>query len=124
MKFVPLIRESAAPRELQQEYKAGRAIGVVTLGREHFFFRKLMTAYYIAYGDIERYFRRIVAIPAKMGCCSGEMQVENVVRCAGGRELAEIQMPGEKAALALMDELKSRAPGAAVGRPIPQEESK
>lgn len=123
MRFVHLANQTAVSgqesRALDAERRAGRRIGVVTLGARDFFFRRGLTAYYIPYADIRRYFRRVLAIPARVGCCTGgELHVEHIVVCGdGGRELAQIQLPGERAALALMDQLHALAPNAAVGRP-------
>lgn len=138
--------------DLSAQYKAGRRIGVVTLGEQYLFFRRLWKGYYIPYDALSRFFRRVVAVPAKIGCCNtGEIRVEHLILCAvpgadggqpgktgsggqlgktgsggqlgenGGqpgseRELAEIQLPGERAALALMEELRLRAPQAAYGK--------
>lgn len=122
MRFVHLANQTAQTgqesRVLDAERRAGRRIGVIALGTRHFFFRRGLTAYYIPYADIRRYFRRVLAIPARIGCCTGgELHIEHIVVCGGdGRELAQIQLPGERAALALMDQLRTLAPDAAVGR--------
>ena len=143
---------------LGAECRAGRSIGVVTLGERHLFFRRLWNTYYIPYGSISRLFRRVLTVPAKIGCCStGEIRVENLVICAvpgggsargtgspqksspaqdnssspdeksaqggGERELAQIQLPGERAAKALMEELAKLAPCAVFGCPAKREEA-
>ena len=117
MKYLPLTGTEGDRTELEAEYRTGKSCGVIRLGEQHLFFKKLLSVYYIPYGDITRYFRRVEAVPAKIGCCSGEMQVENVVICGGDRELAQIQLPGKKAALFLMEELARLAPEASVGCP-------
>ena len=103
---------------LAAEYRAGRGIGPVTLGETCLFIKKLLSVYHIPYAQITRYFRRVALVNAKIGCCNGELQVEHLVICGdpegnGERELAQIQLPGKKAALALMEELGRRAPEAA-----------
>ena len=114
MKFVPLLEQSGG--NLSAEYRAGRRIGVLSLGRRHLFFRKRLTAYYLPYGSIQRYFRRVEAVPVRMGCCGdGELRLENLVLCGQDRELVQIQLPGERAALAVLDELSRRASKAAQG---------
>ena len=141
MKWISLLETAAgipssAPdtAELSAQYRAGRGVGVVTLGERYLFFRRLWSVYYLPYEALSRFFRRIVAVPAKIGCCgTGEIRVEHLVLCAvpGGadgqpgqeRELAQIQLPGERAALALMEELRRRAPHAAYGRPVPGAET-
>ena len=128
MRFVRLPQKTAsASRELSREWfaerRAGRKIGVISLGAEHLFFRKGLTAYVLPYADISRYFRRVQAIPARIGCCAGELRIENLVLCVADAqgaetELAQIQLPGERAAKAVMQELGRLAPHAVAGRPI------
>ena len=124
MRFVRLPQKTAsASRELSRERRAGRKIGVISLGAEHLFFRKGLTAYVLPYADISRYFRRVQAIPARIGCCAGELRIENLVLCVADAqgaetELAQIQLPGERAAKAVMQELGRLAPHAVAGRPI------
>ena len=119
MKFQSLTGGPAG--DLRQEYRDGRSAGPVTLGARHFFFRRRLTVYFLPYGEMTRYFRRVEAIPARIGCCAGEIAVENLVICArvdgAERELAQIQLPGRRAALTLMDALGRLAPGAAAGVP-------
>ena len=43
--------------------------------------------------------------------------IENLVVYAGDTEIAQIQLPGTKAARILMDELKDKVPGAQFTRP-------
>ena len=126
MRFIPLARESAdaaAVRDWSAEYKAGHRIGALSLGTGALFFRKAFTVYVVPYTKIRRYFRRVLAIPARIGCCTGgELRVENLVVCvsdASGaeREAAQIQLPGERAAKIVMEELRRLAPDAASGKP-------
>ena len=130
MRFVHLVQESGVPdaqtvRAWNAEYKAGRRIGIIRLGRQHIFFRKGLTVYAAPYAQISRYFRRVLTVPARIGCCAGgELHIEHLVLCggaSGGRELAQIQVPGERAARILMDELRRLAPDAASGCPKPAE---
>ena len=117
MKFVALAEADRG--NLTAEFRSGRRLGALSLGRRHLFFRKLFTVYYLPYGAIERYFRRVEAIPARIGCCcGGELQMESLVLWSGGKELAQISLPGERAAVAALDELSRRAPDAAVGVPV------
>jgi hypothetical protein len=47
-----------------------------------------------------------------MMCCeNGELEIEYLVVSSDGRELIEIQLPGQKAARMMMDELKSSVEG-------------
>ena len=133
MRFVHLPYKSASPehsgtpnRELANEYRAGHRVGVLTLGTCHLFFRRRLTLYALPYAQISRYFRRVLAVPARIGCCTGgELRIEHLVICcadaSGEREVAQIQLPGERAAKAVMEELRALAPGAASGRPQQQE---
>ena len=113
MKYVPLKSEARSEADLAAQYREGRKIGVIRLGREYFFFRHFRRVYYIAYDEIGRCFRRVVAVPAKCCCGKGELQIENLVVCDDARELAVIQLPGARAAEALMEEMIRRTPDAA-----------
>ena len=112
MKFYPLKTPASEEAALVPEYKAGREIGVIHLGTEHLFFRKLMKVYYISYAEIRQCFRRVQLIPTKCCCGKGDFQIENLVVSDGEKELAMIQLPGTRAAEILMEEMKTYAPHA------------
>ena len=120
MRFYPLLENGAAGENtpLDGEYRDAREIGKIRMGELHLFFKKGIKTYFIAYRDIHRLFRRIMAVPAKMCCGKGTFEIENLVICGeGDRELAQIQLPGKKAAQILMQELTERVPEALIGRP-------
>ena len=117
MKFYPLIAGSQEPKGLGEEYRTGREIGKIRLGEQHLFFRSMGRAYYIPYTEIRRYFRRVMMVPARLCCGKGSFQMEHLVICGGEGELAQVEVPGTKAAKVLMEELGRLAPGAAVGKP-------
>ena len=107
MKFYPLAEQVQDESVLGDAYRTGRAVGVIRLSDEFFFFRAKRKTYYIAYRDITRIFRRVMLVPARMCCGRGNLSVENLVICgADERELAQIQLPGDRAAKALVEELK------------------
>ena len=122
MKFQPLAEGYEVPGNAAEEFKASRAIGPVRIGSENFYFKKSRTVYFIPYAAITRVFRRVLLVPAKMGCCAGDLPVEHIVICDGSGELAQIQLPGEKAGKVLLEEMKKLAPGAQFGKPVPQPE--
>lgn len=117
MKFTPLLLESEVPDGLASEYKVARQIGRVSLGELRLFFRAGLKTYFIPYRDVRRCFRRVELIPAKMCCGRGDFEVENLVVCGDTGELAQIQLPGTKAAKILMEELQRRIPEAEFGKP-------
>ena len=120
MKFYPL-DETIVPvdeEELNKEYKTAREIGKVKMGELRLFVKSGLKTYYIPYHDIRRMFRRVLAVPAKLCCGKGDFEIENLVICGDGdKELAQVQLPGKKAAQILMEELKQRVPEAEFGRP-------
>ena len=116
MKFYPLTTE-LAPEVVAAGYKEGREIGKSRLGAKALYFRDKLKVYYIPYEDISRVFRRVLLIPAKMCCGKGDFEVENIVICSGERELAQIQLPGERAGKIMLEDLSKRAPQAEVGKP-------
>ena len=119
MHFYPLIDDvQVDEKQLDSEYKTAREIGKVKLGELRLFFRAGLKTYYIPYHSIHRMFRRVLAVPAKLCCGKGDFEIEHLVVCgADDRELAQIQLPGKKAAQILMEELKQRVPEAEFGRP-------
>ncbi len=118
MKFVPLATEISDTEALAAEYKAAREIGKVRIGETALFFRVRLKVYYIPYGDVKRYFRRIHEVPLRTESFGGDLAVENLVVCGENDvELLQIQLPGTKAAKILIDDLKERMPDVAYGKP-------
>lgn len=117
MKFCPLRTAAGEPHDLAPEYRTGRRMDVFRLGERHLFFKKRMTVYYISYGEIDRFFRRVMMVPVRVSCCGGEMAVENLVICGGGEELAVILLRDPRMAKPLMEALKERAPHAEPSKP-------
>jgi hypothetical protein len=119
MKFYPL--EDAQPQteaqELESEYTIAREIGNLRLGELRLYFRKGRKVYYIPYANIRRCFRRVMLVPAKLCCGKGDLQVENLVICGETGELAQIQLPGTRAAKLLMEDLEKRIPEAEFSKP-------
>lgn len=116
MKFYPVASE-LAPEVVAAGYKEGREIGKACLGPKCLYFRDKLKIYYIPYGDMTRVFRRVLLIPAKMCCGKGDFEVENIVISTEKGEVAQIQLPGERAGKIMLEELARLAPGAEVGKP-------
>mgnify|MGYP001137097208 CR=1 FL=1 len=113
MRFYSLEQTQAVERqELAQDYKESREIGIVRIGKERLYFRRMRKIYYIPYADIRRCFRRVMLVPAKLCCDRGDLEVENLVICTDRGEAAQIQLPGAKAGKILLEELKKRLPDA------------
>ena len=118
MRFYPLLETEKQEDGLQGEYRDARQIGNVRMGELHLFFKSGLKTWFIAYHDVRRLFRRVEAVPAKMCCGKGTFEIENLVVCGeGDKELAQVQLPGKKAAQLLMKELEQRVPEAQFGRP-------
>ena len=95
---------------LEQDYKGAREIGVLRIGEEALFFRARFKTYYIPYRDISRYYRRVLMVPARLCCGRGGVDVESLIVEGEAGELAQIQLPGTRAAKELMLVLKDRMP--------------
>jgi hypothetical protein len=115
MKFYPLASE-LAPEVVMAGYKEGREIGKARLGAKCLYFRDKLRVYYIPYEDVTRVFRRVLLIPAKMCCGKGNLEVENLVVCSEKGEVAQIQLPGERAGKILLEEIVKIAPHVQIGR--------
>ncbi len=119
MKFYPLTDSVVNEEDLSSEYKGTREIGKIKLGELRLFFKAGLKTYYIPYHDIHRLFRRVLAVPARLCCGRGDLEVENLVICGeGDQELAQIQLPGKRAAQILMEELKQKVPEAQFGKAV------
>jgi hypothetical protein len=123
LRFLALTSVTAEKDVLSAEYKNGREIGIVKLGDTCLFFRRKLKVYYIPYTEIHRCFRRVVAVKATLCCGKGNFEIENLVIHNNEKEVAQIQLPGTKAARILMDELKVRVPGGSFTAPKKSAES-
>ena len=122
MKFYPVSGSGSEPEGLKKEYDAARAIGTIRTGETVLFFRSGLRTFYIPYAEIERCFRRVYEVPMKMCCGKGELEIEHLIVCASGREIADIPLPGKKAAQELMRILKEKMPDERLGTPSAFEE--
>ena len=116
MKLYPLASE-LAPEVAAAGYKEGREIGKIRLGAKALYFRDKLKVYYVPYEDMTRVFRRVLMIPATMCCGKGDFEVENIVICTEKGEVAQIQLPGERAGKIMLEELAKLAPHAEIGKP-------
>lgn len=116
MKFYSVTSEHNNAAALQAEYASGRVIGNVNLGAEFLFFKEKRKVYYIPYADMTRCFRRVLLVQTKMCCGKGNLEVENLVVCSEKGEVAQIQLPGERAGKILLEEIVKMAPHVQIGR--------
>ena len=122
MKLYSMKQEPSRDPELLAEYEKAREIGVVRVGETTFFFRVRLRVYYIPYSDIRRCFRRVFLVPANMCCGKGNLEMENLVICGEEGELAQIQLPGTRAAKELMKVLREKMPEADFSGPAKKKE--
>ena len=114
-KYHPLT-QTADNAVLKAEHSAGRTIGNVVLGNTYFFFKEKRKICYIPYTDITRVFRRVVLVQTKMCCGKGNLEVENIVVCTEQGEVAQVQLPGARAGVIMLEEIGKRAPHVAIGK--------
>ncbi|MCD8087577.1 MAG: hypothetical protein LUE22_03180 [Oscillospiraceae bacterium] len=119
MKFYPLtgVQDNTDPKALASEYEAAREIGRLRLGELRLYFKQARKVYYIPYSAVRRCFRRVQLVQAKLCCGKGNLEIENLVICGEEGELAQVQLPGTKAAKVLMAELERLIPEAEFGKP-------
>ena len=116
MKFHP-VTTAAPDAALKADYAAGRAIGNVQLGNTYLFFKEKRKLYYIPYNDVTRVFRRVMLVQTKMCCGKGNLEVENIVICTQAGEAAQVQLPGARAGVILLEEVAKKAPHILIGKP-------
>ena len=114
MKFIPLdeITSDLNAGQLETDCKNAHQIGSISLGQHCLYLKKLFKTYYIPYSKITRAYRRVFLVPAKMCCASGNLEVQSIVLESSKGEIANVNLPGEKAVQILMEELKEKAPAA------------
>ncbi len=117
MKLYAMNGEPFKDAELLAEHAAAREIGILKLGEKNLFFRVRLRTYFIPYTDIDRAFRRVFTVPANVCCGKGQMEMENLVICDAEKEIAQIQLPGTKAAKEVIRELGVRAPHIKLKKP-------
>ncbi len=117
MKFYdPKTREKST-ETVEAEYRSAREIGAVRIGTKNMFFRAGLKHYCIPYEEVKHCFRRVNSVPAKMCCGRGDLQIESLVISDDDGELAQVTLPGSKAARQLMEELKKKMPHADFSAP-------
>ena len=112
MKFHPVSQEIAESDVLAEEYAVARQIGTVRVGRSVLFFRAGLKTYYIPYEAVRSCFRRVYQVPVKMCCGRGEIDYEHLIISDEEKEVADIPLPGTKAAQELIRLLKEKMPDA------------
>ena len=112
MKFYPVLESSLPEDSLKEEYQNAHAVGALRLGESNAFIRMRFKTYYIPYEKIDRCYRRVMLVPAKMCCANGELQVESIVFENEGKELAVVELPGQKAAKIAFSECQKKMPHA------------
>lgn len=117
MKLYSLDGSPTKDPQLLEEFSAAREIGVLRIGESALFFRVRLRQYYIPFSEIRRVFRRVYAVPANVCCGKGNLEIENLVIQGEERELAQIQLPGTRAAREAVKELKSKLPDADFSTP-------
>ena len=112
MRFTLLTDDPADTAELDPQYRAAREIGTLRIAESGLFFRAGLKKYYVPYTSVNRAFRRVIAVPAKLCCTTGDFEIENLVIARDETEFAQIQLPGRRAAEEVMKLLKEKMPDA------------
>lgn len=111
MKFVSIVDELLNDDELKTEWKNGLRFKSICLGERHLFFRKNLKICCLSYSLIDRFFKRIMLIPTRMKTADGNLHIENIVFCVGGKETLVLRFPGVKATAEAMSFLMDKLPG-------------
>ncbi|MCR5735756.1 MAG: hypothetical protein K6G22_14205 [Lachnospiraceae bacterium] len=123
MKFHSLTKENSADKEvLRSQFDAGHQIGIICVAKDYLFVKKGFKTYYIAYKDTDRIFRRVRSYTVNMCCEQGDLTFEYLIISRDEKELIEAQLPGEKAARMLLEEIKEAYPEGVFAAPPRKEE--
>ncbi len=117
MKFYPVTTTLTDKDGLQNDFRSAHEVGALLIGSTCLFFRARFKTYYIPFEDIDRCFRRVTLMPAKLCCGQGDLELESLIVCSGGKEVAVIDLPGKRAAVSVMEELKEKLPHAELRAP-------
>ncbi len=124
MKLYPVTTTLTDKDGLQNDLRSAHEVGALLIGSTCLFFRARFKTYYIPYEDIDRCFRRVTLMPARLCCGQGDLELESLIVCSGGKEVAVIDLPGKRAAMSVMEELKEKLPHAELRAPKKTEAGK
>lgn len=117
LKYLPLNIESDSTIEfLEEDYKKSLRFGKLCLGDSFLFIKGFLKIFYIKYDNFDNFFRRVALIPTVGLKGKKQLPVEYLVICNNKTELAQIQLPGRKAAVDICERLKKLACGAQYGK--------
>ena len=108
---VGVMPEDEAALSFLQDYENAVKIASVRIGEKAFYYRKNLRHYYLPYSRIGRVFRRIYAVPVKMCCGYGDINLERMVFLGkDGKQLLEVELPSKGEAESAFEKLKARLP--------------
>lgn len=111
MKFYSLTKkDNTDDKTLKAHFDSGHRIGAVCVADDYIFVKKRLRTYFIAYKDADRIYRRVRTYMVNMCCEQGDLRFDYIIIYKDGNELIEAELPGEKAARMLLDEIKEKAP--------------
>lgn len=110
MKFTCYLSTKLNEAECKADYENAHEIGSVRIGHMALYVKKLTKVFYVPYVDMDRLFRRVMLVPARMCCGKGDLEVQYIVGMKGEEEVFQIQLPGDQAAKIFLKETKELAP--------------
>lgn len=117
LKFVSLIKaDNSSNIDPAEDYKNSTRYAKLSLGKSFLFIKNLFKVYYIEYSEIDNYFRRVALIPTVSFKGKKQLPVEYLVIRNNGNELAQIQLPGKKAAVEICEKMQTLVPNSHFGK--------
>lgn len=117
VKFVSLIKtENSSNDNPAEDYKNSTRYAKLSLGKSFLFIKNFFSVYYINYNEIDNYFRRVALIPTVGFKGKKQLPVEYLVIRNNGNEIAQIQLPGKKAAVEICEKMQNLAPNSHFGK--------
>ena len=116
MKFLNMTETVFEKETLKSDYRQSNRIGRVGIGESVLYFKNKMKINYMPFAEIYRVFRRIKAVPARIGSARSEIRLEFLVLCSKKDEIAEIDLPDENASNAIIEEIQKKNPDLKIGK--------
>ena len=115
MKFKTIGTANFSDAELQADYEAADRKEKIRLGEKCVYISHALSAEYLPYTSIERVFRRLEDVCAKLCCGVVPYEVHHLVMICGGEEVA-VRFEDKACVISAMEKIALMNPAVLVGK--------